>query len=105
MTDETRSLPERRQANARVVSNRRVSSVVTLTGWNAVTFSLEIGGERTFDIQGEQGRFLKEGDQGTLSWRGGMFISFEKPDGETVGALYYLPPQGNGGSMHDERDG
>jgi len=82
-----------RETSAVVTDNRRESSVVTLNGWNVVSFRLEDGEEKVFRIQGEQGRYLQEGDQGILTYQEGAFLSFEKANGETVGAMYYLPPQ------------
>lgn len=97
MTMETNTNQKQpRKAAAVVTDNRRESSVITLSGWNAVSFRLEDSEEKTFRIQGEQGRYLQEGDQGVLTFQEGAFLSFEKANGETVGAMYYLPPQMNG---------
>lgn len=93
-----------RETSAVVTDNRRESSVVTLNGWNVVSFRLEDGEEKAFRIQGEQGRYLQEGDQGVLTYQEGAFLSFEKPNGETVGALYYLPPNADGAG-HERSNG
>lgn len=101
-TNTNQKLP--REAAAVVTDNRRESSVITLKGWNVVSFRLEDGEERTFHIQGEQGRYLQEGDQGTLTYQEGAFLSFVKENGETVGAMYYLPPNADGAG-HDRGNG
>lgn len=93
-TNTNQKLP--REAAAVVTDNRRESSVITLKGWNAVSFRLEDGEEKSFLIQGEQGRYLQEGDSGILTYQDGAFLSFEKANGETVGAMYYMPPQMDG---------
>ncbi len=93
-TNNNQKLPKK--APAVVTDNRRESSVVTLSGWNVASFRLEDGEEKSFHIQGEQGRYLQEGDQGVLTYQEGAFLSFEKTNGETIGSMYYLPPTGDG---------
>lgn len=76
---------------ARVTDTCRTMDPVALISASRVTFALADGRECTLAIPGENGLHLQIGDEGQLTARGETFISFEKPDGETVGAMYYIP--------------
>ncbi|MBQ8555698.1 MAG: hypothetical protein IJ438_07485 [Clostridia bacterium] len=74
-----------------IVDSCRAMDPVTLTGASRVTFRDEAGYERKLHIPGSNGALLYPGDAGVLTCQGDVFVSFEKPDGEIVGALYHIP--------------
>ena len=85
-------------AQSRVEKNFRRMDFMTLRGASEVTFALEDGRRKTFLIQGDHARVLCPGDAGELTWQGGAFVSFERPDGETVTALFVIPAADGFGS-------
>ena len=85
-------------AQARVEKNFRRMDFITLRGASEVTFTLEDGRRKTFLIQGDHARMLCPGDEGLLTWQGNAFLSFERPNGETVTALFVIPAADGFGS-------
>ena len=88
-------------AQARVEKNFRRMDFITLRGASEVTFTLEDGRRKTFLIQGDHARMLCPGDAGELTWQGSAFVSFERPDGGMVTALFVIPAPECGGN-HQE---
>ena len=78
-------------AQARVEKNFRRMNFITLQGASEVTFALADGRKKTFIIQGDHARALCPGDEGLLKWQGNAFLSFERPDGSMVTALFVIP--------------
>ena len=74
---------------------------ITLQGASEATFSLADGRKKTFLIQGDHARALCPGDEGLLTWQGNAFLSFERPDGGMVTALFVIPAPECGGN-HQE---
>ena len=92
---------EIKNAKARVEKNFRRMDFITLQGASEATFSLADGRKKTFLIQGDHARALCPGDEGLLTWQGNAFLSFEKPDGGMVTALFVIPAPESGGN-HQE---
>ena len=88
-------------AQARVEKNFRRMNFITLQGASKATFSLADGRKKTFLIQGDHARALCPGDEGLLTWQGNAFLSFERPDGGMVTALFVIPAPESGGN-HQE---
>ena len=92
---------EIKTAEARVEKNFRRMNFITLQGASEATFSLADGRKKTFLIQGDHARALCPGDEGELTWQGNAFLSFERPDGGMVTALFVIPAPESGGD-HQE---
>ena len=92
---------EIKTAEARVEKNFRRMNFITLQGASEATFALADGRKKTFIIQGDHARVLCPGDEGELTWQGNAFLSFERPDGSMVTALFVIPAP-EGGGNHQE---
>ena len=92
---------EIKTAQARVEKNFRRMDFITLQGASETTFALVDGRKKTFVIQGDHARALRPGDEGLLKWQGNAFLSFERPDGSMVTALFVIPAPESGGN-HQE---
>lgn len=82
---------ERVRASIRRV--KRDMNPVTLSPWTRIVCSCADGQERTMSFDGENGKYLAEGDTGVLEHRAGVFVSFEKDSGEVVAQLYHIPAE------------
>ncbi len=91
--DEDAPLAEPVTVRALVIASCRTMDPLALTAASLVTFRNAEGAERTLLVPGEGGLHLLPEEEGLLTSSGDLFISFEKDNGEVIGAMYYIPAE------------
>ena len=74
----------------------RAMDPLSLNPASVVTFTTYDGTELEVVIRGEGGLHVAQHDAGFLTMNGDVFVSFEKENGEIIGAMYYVPVQADG---------